>query len=159
MTRVLIVSDTHGNNDNLRAAVKKAGKIDLAFHAGDIHCRPSEIETITRVPTYVVRGNNDYDPNMHNEIITYVGTHKVMMVHGHRHNAYMGLQTLWYTAQRYECDIIIFGHTHVPVIDEGDVTIINPGSLTLPRQIGHAKTFIIMEIDDDGNVTYTLDNI
>ena len=42
------------------------------------------------------------------------------------------------------------------ILDEGDVTILNPGSISLPRQMGYKKTFMIMEIDEEENISYTL---
>ena len=51
----------------------------------------------------------------------------------------------------------MYGHTHVPIINQGrDVTILNPGSLTLPRQDGFANTYILMEIDREGEAHFTL---
>ena len=54
----------------------------------------------------------------------------------------------------------MYGHTHVPYLDEeDDVTILNPGSLTYPRQEGHEKTFVVMTIEDDDSVQYAFDHI
>lgn len=159
MTRILVMSDSHGNNYNVQKAVEKAGRIDCAFHLGDIETSPLNIEKATHVPTYIIRGNNDYAPGLRDIIITNIGSHKVVCVHGHRHGLYMGFGTLRYLALENGCDIVMFGHTHKPMLDEGDVTLINPGSLTYPRQEGHKKTFLIMEVDDDDNITYRFDNI
>lgn len=159
MRRILVMSDSHGNNYNVQKAVKKAGKIDLAFHLGDVGTEYLNIERATHVPTYIVRGNNDYSPELREMIITYIGTHKVLCVHGHRHGVHFGLDSLRYLALQNECEIVMFGHTHVPVLDEGDVTFINPGSLTYPRQIGHKKTFLIIEVDDEDKLSYRFDSI
>lgn len=159
MRRVLIISDSHGINENIKKALDKAGKIDMMVHLGDVGYDYLQVERMSGVPTYMVAGNNDYGGFLRDMIIFYIGNHKVLGVHGHRHGVHFGLDTLRYLALQNECEIAMFGHTHVPVIDEGDVTIINPGSITYPRQIGHKKTFIIMEIDDDDNITYTLEEI
>ena len=159
MRRVLIISDSHGINENIKKALDKAGKIDMMVHLGDVGYDYLQVERMSGVPTYMVAGNNDYGGFLRDMIIFYIGSHKVLGVHGHRHGVHFGLDTLRYLALQNECEIAMFGHTHVPVIDEGDVTIINPGSITYPRQIGHKKTFIIMEIDDDDNITYTLEEI
>lgn len=161
--RVLIVSDSHGRNENVKKALEKAvstvGKVDLMVHLGDVGNNYQEIERMTGVPTYMVAGNNDYGGFLRDTIVFHIGKHKVFACHGHRMGVHRDLSVLRYHALSNECDIAMFGHTHVPVIDEGDVTIINPGSLTYPRQFGHKKTFIIMELDEEGNATYTLDNI
>ena len=52
-------------------------------------------------------------------------------------------------------DIVMFGHTHVPFIQiENDLTILNPGSLSYPRQEDRMPTFLIMEIDECGMAHY-----
>lgn len=160
MRRVLVVSDSHGNNENVRRAIEKAGKIDLMVHLGDVGYDYLQVERMSGVPTYMVAGNNDYGGFLNDRIIFYIGSHKVFATHGHRQNLYRGVDTLRYLALENECDIVMFGHTHVPFLDEGeDCTILNPGSLTYPRQIGHKKTFLIMEIDDNENITYHFDEI
>ena len=51
----------------------------------------------------------------------------------------------------------MYGHTHRPDIDtEGNVIAINPGSLSYPRQEGRKATYIVMEVSDAGEVTFTL---
>lgn len=161
--RVLIVSDSHGVNENVRKAIKKAGKIDLMFHLGDVGSDYLEVEHMSGVPTYMVAGNNDLYGSMtglRKQLIISVGTHKVFAVHGHLEGVHFGLNTIRYKALENGCDIAMFGHTHVPLLDEGDdVTILNPGSLTYPRQSGRKKTFMIMNIDDDGKVSFLLDSI
>ena len=161
MRRVLVVSDSHGNNENVRKAIKKAGKIDLMIHLGDVGTNYLEVERMSGVPTYMVAGNNDYGGFLRDTSIIYIGSHKCLLTHGHRQGVYYGLDRLRYLALENECDIAMYGHTHVPFLEENpeDVTILNPGSLTYPRQIGHEKTFLIMEIDEDENITYTFDHI
>ena len=49
----------------------------------------------------------------------------------------------------------MISHTHMPYIDIGeDVTILNPGSLSYPRQEGRKNTFLVMEVDQEGNAHY-----
>ncbi len=161
MRRVLIVSDSHGNNDNVREAIKKAGKIDLMIHLGDVGRDYLEVERMSGIPTYIVAGNNDYGRGLRDMCIIYIGEHKCLLTHGHRQHVHFGVDRLRYLALENECDIAMYGHTHVPFLEEDpeDVTILNPGSISLPRQIGHEKTFLIMEIDDEENITYTFDHI
>ena len=81
----------------------------------------------------------------------------VFLTHGHRYQVNFGIQTLKEAALLRGADIAMYGHTHVPIINQGrDVTILNPGSLTLPRQDGFARTYILMEIDREGEAHFTL---
>ena len=63
-------------------------------------------------------------------------------------------------ALKWGCNVAMFGHTHRPVIEqaltEKGITMINPGSLTFPRQEGRKPSFIVMEIDRFGKAHYTL---
>ena len=54
-------------------------------------------------------------------------------------------------------DIVMFGHTHYPMIRrEGGLTVINPGSLSYPRQEGRRPSYIVMETDPQGGVEFFL---
>jgi putative phosphoesterase len=47
-------------------------------------------------------------------------------------------------------DIVIYGHSHIPVIDESSQPIIvNPGSISLPRNPDRLKTYLVIEFDND----------
>ena len=75
----------------------------------------------------------------------------------------MGVDTLIYNAMENECDIALFGHTHVPFDDffEGyggpgeGVRVLNPGSISLPRG-KNRKSYMIMSFDDSGDYTVEL---
>ena len=89
------------------------------------------------------------------------GGHKIYAVHGHREGVGMGLSALRYNALQNECDIALYGHTHIPYLDENedDVTILNPGSISLPRQDDRKKTYAIIDIDEYDTVSYELHSI
>lgn len=159
MRRILIISDSHGKNDNIKKAIEKAGRFDLMIHLGDVGHDYLQVERMAGVPTYMVAGNNDYGGFLRDMSVIYLGSHRVLLTHGHRQNVHFGVDRLRYLALENECDIAMYGHTHVPFLEEGDVTIINPGSISLPRQIGHKKTFAIMELDDEDRVSIKFDNI
>ena len=54
----------------------------------------------------------------------------------------------------------MYGHTHRPDIDlEDGVKVINPGSLSYPRQSGRQATYIIMEVNTEGEVEFTLKHV
>lgn len=52
-------------------------------------------------------------------------------------------------------DIVMFGHTHRPYLERGrDITVLNPGSLSFPRQEGRKGSYMIMELQEDGQLDY-----
>ena len=69
----------------------------------------------------------------------------------------MGIFLSNYIVSTIEMDIVMFGHTHRPVIEvEQDITLINPGSISYPRQADGIPTYIMLEIDDNGEMTFNL---
>ena len=52
-------------------------------------------------------------------------------------------------AQAKGCKIAMYGHTHMPVIENEDgILVINPGSLTYPRQRGRRPSYAVMQIEE-----------
>ncbi len=46
---------------------------------------------------------------------------------------------------------VMFGHTHRPFFEEMDeIIVLNPGSLSFPRQEGRKGSYMIMETDGEG---------
>ena len=159
--RILVVSDSHGRNENVKKAIEDAGEINALIHLGDVGTSYREIETMARVPAYFVCGNTDYIPELKDRLILMFGEHRIYAVHGHREGVSMGLSGLRYNALQNECDIALFGHTHMPYLDENedDVTILNPGSISLPRQDDGKKNYAIIDIDDYEMVSYEFHSI
>ncbi len=53
--------------------------------------------------------------------------------------------------------IAMFGHTHKPCLDmRKGITVLNPGSLSFPRQDGRRPSYMLMEIDREGEAHYTV---
>ena len=77
-----------------------------------------------------------------------------MLVHGHMHRVKYGLEVLAQDAHEKGADIVIFGHTHIKenkII--GGVEMINPGSLSLPRD-GIKGSYVVMDLEN-GKYTYS----
>lgn len=158
--RVLIVSDTHGRHDGLEKALEKAGKIDYLVHLGDTEGGEHYIEAVAGCPVYIVAGNNDFFSDMLQEMEIYFGKKKAFITHGHYYYVTLGPERILEEGLSRDADIIMFGHTHRPYLETvGDVTILNPGSLSYPRQEGRKGSFIIMEMDEEGNTSFEIQYI
>ena len=69
----------------------------------------------------------------------------------------MNLETLKSEARHRGADVVMFGHTHRPFLEvNDDLVVLNPGSLSYPRQDGRKCTYAMMEIDRLGKVHYWL---
>ena len=161
MLRILIMSDSHGRNENVELAIaqvrEEIGEFQMLIHLGDVG-DARELESLAGVPCYIVRGNTDYDAKLLNANVIEAGGHRIFATHGHLYQVDMRLGLLRVAALEKYFDIAIYGHTHVPYLEEDpdDVTILNPGSISKPRQADHRYTYMVMEIDDEDEVTYEL---
>lgn len=161
MLRILIMSDSHGRNENVELAIaqvrEEIGEFQMLIHLGDVG-DARELESLAGVPCYIVRGNTDYDAKLLNANVIEAGGHRIFATHGHLYQVDMRLDLLRFAALENDCDIAMYGHTHVPYLEEDpdDVTILNPGSVSKPRQADHRYTYMVMEIDDEDEVTYEL---
>lgn len=161
MLRILLMSDSHGRNENVELAIaqvrEEIGEFQMLIHLGDVG-DAREIESLAGVPCYIVRGNTDYDAKLLNANVIEAGGHRIFATHGHLYQVDTRLDLLRFAALENDCDIAMYGHTHVPYLEEApdDVTILNPGSISKPRQADHRYTYMVMEIDDEDEVTYEL---
>lgn len=156
--KVLIVSDTHGREQNLAEALEQTGPIDQLIHLGDVEGGAEHIRELAGdAPAAIIAGNNDFFCDLPNERIFTLGGHRIFMTHGHGYFVHSGTLYLKREARRKGADIVMFGHTHKPYMEEdNELLVLNPGSLSLPRQEGHRPTYIVMEIADDGQISYEL---
>lgn len=155
--KVLIVSDTHGRDHNLLEVLEREKNLDFMVHLGDFGKLDEYIEEISGLACFMVRGNNDFRSFAPAESVIMLGRHRTLITHGHLFNVYSGSDTVAEYAKSLECDIVMYGHTHVPsdTFSHG-VRAINPGSLTSPRQPGHAPSYVIAHIDDNGEPDFTI---
>ncbi len=155
--KIMIVSDTHRRHENLQRALEKMGRIDLLIHLGDAEGYEDYIAAMAGCPVEIVAGNNDFFSMLEKEKEICIGNYKALITHGHYYYVTAGLENLRKEAYGRSMDIAMFGHTHRPVIEhEKGVTLLNPGSISYPRQPGRQPSFIMMEIDREGEAHYTI---
>lgn len=155
--RVLIVSDTHGKHENLREVLQAEPRFDKMIHLGDAEGCEDEIAVMADCPLEIVAGNNDFFSMLDREKEIWVGKYKVLITHGHYYYVSAGIEDIKKEARGRGMDIVMFGHTHRPLIDKnGSVIALNPGSISYPRQDGRRPSYMIMEIDDNGDASFTI---
>ena len=158
--KILIVSDTHGHERNLKKVIEKVGQTDLFIHLGDIEGHEDYIEALADCPVHMVSGNNDFFSDLPREEEFQLGRYRVLITHGHYYGVSVGTERLKEEARSRNIDIVMYGHTHRPEIDIDDhVTVLNPGSLSYPRQWGRKPSYMLMEIDREGEAHYTINYI
>lgn len=157
MMKVLIISDTHRHNENYLKVLNQTMPIDMLVHCGDIEGSEYTIAESCGCPVQMVMGNNDFFSDLPREKEFQIGRYKVWLTHGHTYYVSMGDETIKQEARERGADIVMFGHSHRPLIDrDDDVIAINPGSLTYPRQEGRRPSYILMELDDKGEAQFEI---
>ena len=147
--KVLIVSDTHGQDENLEEAVLREAPFDYLVHCGDVEGRETFIEALAECPCTIVAGNNDFFTDLPHEEIIVLENYRILVTHGHYYYVSRNHDKLIEKAQECNCQIAMYGHTHMPVIEEEDgILVINPGSLTYPRQRGRIPSYAVMELEE-----------
>lgn len=155
--KILIVSDSHGRNTYLKKVIERVSPIDMLIHLGDLEGSDRYLRDTLACQIEMVSGNNDYFTDIEREKEIYIGRHKVMLTHGHRHKVNWGTDIIKEWAAMNGADIVMFGHTHIPLVDlSSNVIALNPGSISQPRQEGHQPSYIVMELDRKGEVHFTI---
>ena len=154
--KILIVSDTHGQEKNLEEVLEKESPIDALIHLGDLEGGEDFINTHVSCPAYLVSGNNDFFCSLPREREITLGNSKVLLTPGHYYYVSLGVEDLRRQAASRDYQVVMFGHPHKPYFETKDgVTILNPGSLSYPRQEGRRPSYMIMEIDEKGEAHYS----
>lgn len=155
--KILIVGDTHRKDDNLRRVIEEEKPIDMLIHLGDSEGSEAWIGDWVNEGCCLemVMGNNDFFSSLERELELELRGHRILLTHGHYYNVSLGVEGLYQEALDRECGIAMYGHTHRPFLEErGGVTILNPGSLSYPRQEGRKPSYMIMYMEEDGSVRY-----
>jgi putative phosphoesterase len=125
-----LIADTHGL---LRPEVFTAlAGVHEILHAGDVGLLPdggsllAELQAIA--PVRAVAGNTDApgQPALLERLDTTIGNIRVVVTHGHE----LGAPTPERLVAAYpHAEIIVYGHTHKPIVTRvGDTLVVNPGA-------------------------------
>lgn len=119
--KLVLVSDSHGNNELLDAIAKKHQDADYFFHCGDSQSTSSQI-----FPFESVRGNCDYFSDFPEKIVLPFEDGYIWI----QHYPEININIL----KKNNVKVFIHGHTHRRrnEIKEG-ILFINPGSISMSR--------------------------
>ena len=143
-----LISDTHGL---LRPAVFEAlAGVDLILHAGDVGGHSILVELAAIAPVRAVYGNTDTpgDPSLAPSVNLDVEGVSIHVSHGHE----LGSPTPEKLLSRYDADVLVFGHTHKPLIERsGTRLVVNPGAAG-PKRFNLKPSVAKMRVEQ-GDVT------
>lgn len=158
--RVLIVSDTHRKDDNFYKVLEQEKPLDMVVHCGDAEGSEYSFREAAGCELEIVSGNNDFFSDLEKEREFMIGSYKIWLTHGHNYCVSMDNQALKEEAVSRGVDIVMYGHTHKPVVDrDKNIIAVNPGSLTYPRQDGRKPSYILMEIGGENEPDFQIRNL
>ncbi len=154
-TRIAVVSDTHGNLEGLRAAIRdiaSRGRVDLFIHLGDNYEDAEVFDEFCydylRVPG--VFHDLYADRRVPNRLIERFLGWKFMLSHTHESHPH-DLSTdprPELEAASGNVDVILFGHLHVPLLEvENGVLMVNPGHLKTDDKRGFPPTYALLDVE------------
>ncbi|WFD11015.1 metallophosphoesterase family protein [Tepidibacter hydrothermalis] len=144
--KIGVIGDTHRNYKYIDKAIQYLKECELILHTGDNFQDSNYIHKVTGIDTVGIKGNCDFE-NVEDEIVFDVKGYRIFLCHGHKYDIKYSLKTIKRKALESNVDIVIFGHSHIPVnYKEDDILFLNPGSVALPRG-NSSRQFIIMNID------------
>lgn len=168
--KVLVISDTHGNIENAKRVLNQVipAGVEAVLHCGDYMSDARLLEKFyPQVAIYGVYGNCDVGfGGAYSEVVTLEGV-SIYMSHGHRYGVKWGeYDEVAIDAIAHEATVAICGHSHQAYLEKKQgVLIMNPGSLTLPRDSkypsygilelkdGYVKEASVLQILDGGVIT------
>lgn len=154
--KILVLSDTHGHLDKAYEVCERLPNIDLIIHCGDYQRDAYTLEDTLGIPVVSVKGNCDRCREV-DRAFAETPYGKIMITHGHMEGCKLDINQLLYAAEENDCVAVCFGHTHIPMCEDyAGITLINPGSLSQPRDGTNGSYAVIRSTDDDfyANIIY-----
>ncbi len=127
--RLMVISDTHGDDWAVERFAALARKADAVAHLGDVLYDARHLQALLGFAVLMVRGNNDVLAEEPDELVQDFGGVRALLTHGHRYAVKSSLHRLSLAAQARQATLAFFGHTHEPLVTaDGPLVLVNPGA-------------------------------
>ena len=146
--KILVFSDSHGRVLSMYDAMERE-EPDAVIHLGDCYEDACDLRrSYPNVVVYAVRGNNDFEPDAPSFLVIAPEGYPIYAAHGHLERvSWSQTGNLPARAAEHGCKLALYGHTHrVYDRQEGDVRVVNPGSISLPR--GGSAGYVRLIVQD-----------
>lgn len=149
--KLLVISDTHGRIEPISAVIDRMDDIDMLIHLGDYEEDAEILAERHGLDKLSVPGNMDGCMRLEKgEKVLETEYGRILLTHGHLRDARWSEDRLVYAALEKNCKAVFYGHTHCSLYKETPkgITVLNPGSTSLPRD-GNPPSYAIVHTSED----------
>ena len=148
--RITVISDSHRNSRVIRKILDAQPDSKTVFFLGDITADIEDMQYEYPDKTFnIVSGNCDFFSNFPSIGIANAAGHNIFYTHGHTLSVKYGTDRLKDAAMERNCDIVLYGHTHISkILYEDGIYIVNPGSCSEPRD--SRASYAVIDIEENG---------
>ncbi|MBR6509182.1 MAG: metallophosphoesterase [Clostridia bacterium] len=148
--RIVVISDSHKQTSVIDKILNAQPDAKHIFFLGD---NVSDIEDFEYMyPNFnfhTVCGNCDFASLLPSVGLEIIEGKRILYTHGHTFSVKYGISRLLETAKQNNCDIVLYGHTHIPqILYEDGIYIVNPGSCSRSREGGNS--YAVIDITEQG---------
>lgn len=148
--RIIVISDSHGRTGAIDKVLASQTEAEYVFFLGD---KVEDIEDFEFIypnkKFFVVSGNCDYNSFLPTSSVETVGGVRIFYTHGHTLGVKYTYENLIKSAKQNNCQIALYGHTHVSkILYEDGVYIVNPGSVSRSRE--GSESYAVIDITQSG---------
>ncbi len=144
--RIAVLSDTHGNRALAVSSLDIHGDFDFIIHLGDTTDDAEIIGLALECDIITIAGNCDAGEKYPRSAAMEIAGKRFFFCHGDRFHVKSGLDGLYQKALAAGADVVLYGHTHIPSIEEiNGIMFVNPGTMKAGTR---NPTMGILEIED-----------
>lgn len=144
--KIAILSDTHGNYPLAIQALDRIAGLDCIIHLGDTLQDAEIIECAMSLPIIKLAGNCDPSCDAPRDLLLTMRDMTIYLSHGDLFQVKSGTERICRKAASENAQIVLFGHTHIPLIQKkNEILLINPGSL---KESGPHHSLAILSISN-----------
>ncbi|MBQ6825313.1 MAG: metallophosphoesterase [Clostridia bacterium] len=148
--RIVVISDSHRQTRVIDKILSSELDAKHVFFLGDNAADIEDFEFIyPNFNFHTVCGNCDFASLLPTMGLETVNGKRILYTHGHTLSVKSGTGHLIELAKKNNCDIILYGHTHIPqILYEDGIYIVNPGSCSRSREGGNS--YAVIDITEQG---------
>jgi len=155
--KIIVFSDSHQDIEPM-VNVVKAFSPDMIIHLGDHVSDAVELEQrFVKIPIEYVKGNCDLNSFISSSKTLNIKNKTIFIAHGDEYGVRSGTSGIIKEGKKRGAAIILFGHTHQPVMKtKHGITLMNPGRIGRHARGFWQPSFGVIEITEEVEC-YTLD--